>query len=50
MKQLIAAIRVVAGLDEDDAEPELPPLEEQVNGWDEALAINGVGEEANAAH
>src|SRR5947209_15550391 len=50
VKQLIAAIRVVAGLDDDDVEPELPPLEEQVNGWDEALAINGAGEEAHAAH
>ncbi|MDT5343536.1 MAG: hypothetical protein QOE52_2720, partial [Mycobacterium sp.] len=26
------------------------PVEEHVNGWDEALALNGAGEEANAAH
>jgi hypothetical protein len=49
--QLIAAIRAVAGLDEGEFEPPPPPpVEEHVNGWDEALALNGAGEEANAAH
>ena len=50
--QLIAAIRAVAGLDEGEFEPSSPPppVEEHVNGWDEALALNGAGEEANAAH
>ena len=50
VQQLIAAIRAVAGLDEDEVEPPLPPVEEHVNGWDEALVVNGAGEEANAAH
>ena len=48
--QLIAAIRAVAGLDEGEVEPALPPVEEHVDGWDEALVVNGAGEEANAAH
>ena len=47
VQQLIAAIRTVAGLEDVDDPP--PPVEEHVNGWDEALAVNGVGEEANAA-
>jgi hypothetical protein len=47
VQQLIAAIRAVAGLEDD--EHALPPVEEHVNGWDEALAVNGAGEEANAA-
>jgi hypothetical protein len=46
VQQLIAAIRSVAGL-EDDLEHPLPPAEEHLNGWDEALVVNGVGEEAN---
>ena len=50
VEQLIAAIRLVAGLDEGKFEPEPPPVEEHVNGWDEALAMNGVGEEAHAAN
>ena len=50
VQQLIAAIRAVAGLDEGEVEPPLPPVDEHVNGWDEALALNGAGEEANAAH
>jgi hypothetical protein len=47
VQQLIAAIRTVAGLEDVDDPP--LPVEEHVNGWDEALAVNGVGEEANAA-
>jgi hypothetical protein len=47
VQQLIAAIRTVAGLEDVDDPP--PPVEEPVNGWDEALAVNGAGEEANAA-
>jgi hypothetical protein len=55
VEQLIAAIRLVAGLDEGTFEPEPPPVEEHVNGnngtdWDEALALNGAGEEAHAAN
>ena len=50
VEQLIAAIRVVAGLDEGEFEPQPPSVEEHVNGWDDALALNGAGEEANAAH
>jgi hypothetical protein len=50
VQQLIAAIRAVAGLDEGEVEPPPPPVEEHVNGWDEALVVNGAGEEANAAH
>jgi hypothetical protein len=47
VQQLIAAIRTVAGLEDVDDPP--PPVEEHVNDWDEALAVNGAGEEANAA-
>src|SRR5271163_4414594 len=52
VEQLIAAIRLVAGLDEGkfEAEPEPAPVEEHVNGWDEALAMNGAGEEAHASN
>jgi hypothetical protein len=50
VEQLIAAIRLVAGLDEGKFEPEPPPVEEHVNGWDEALAMNGAGEEAHATN
>jgi hypothetical protein len=51
VQQLIAAIRAVAGLDEGEVvAPPLPPVEEHVNGWEEALVVNGAGEEANAAH
>jgi hypothetical protein len=50
IEQLIAAIRLVAGLDEGKFEPEPPPVEEHVNGWDEALAMNGAGEEAHATN
>jgi hypothetical protein len=53
VQQLIAAIRVVAGLDEAESAPEVlavESIEEHVNGWDEALVLNGAGEEANAAH
>jgi hypothetical protein len=50
IEQLIAAIRLVAGLDEGKFEPEPPPVEEHVNGWDEALALNGAGEEAHATN
>lgn len=47
VEQLIASIRAVAGL--DDHGHSLPHVEENLNGWEEALAVNGVGEEANAA-
>jgi hypothetical protein len=47
VQQLIAAIRTVAGLEDADYSP--PPVDEHVNGWDEALATNGAAEEANAA-
>jgi hypothetical protein len=47
VEQLIAAIRAVAGL--EDADYHAPNAEDHVNGWDEALAANGVSEEANAA-
>jgi hypothetical protein len=47
VQQLISAIRMVGGL-EDPQHPQ-PPAEENLNGWDEALAVNGAGEEANAA-
>jgi hypothetical protein len=47
VQQLIAAIRAVAGL--EDLEQPLPSVEENLNGWDEALVTNGAGEEANAA-
>ena len=51
VEQLIAAIRVVAGLDEGEYEAEPPAVEEHVNGdWDEALAMNGAGEEAHATN
>jgi hypothetical protein len=50
VEQLIAAIRLVAGLDEGKFEPEPPPAEEHVNGWDEALAMNGASEEAHATN
>jgi hypothetical protein len=51
VQQLIAAIRAVAGLDEGEVvAPPPPPVEEHVNGWEEALVVNGAGEEANAAH
>jgi hypothetical protein len=42
----------VAGLDDAHSEPEpAPAADEHVNGnngWDEALALNGAGEEAHA--
>ncbi|HWF70975.1 MAG TPA: XRE family transcriptional regulator [Mycobacterium sp.] len=47
VQQLIAAIRAVAGL--EDLDHPLPPVGENLNGWDEALVVNGAGEEANAA-
>jgi hypothetical protein len=47
VQQLISAIRIVAGL--DDPEHPQPAAEGNVNGWDEALAVNGAGDEANAA-
>jgi len=47
VQQLIAAIRAVAGL--EGLDHPLPPGEDHVNGWDDALAVNGVGEEADAA-
>ena len=47
VQQLIAAIRAVAGL--EGLDQPLPPVEDHVNGWDDALAVNGVGEEADAA-
>jgi len=55
VEQLIAAIRVVAGLDESEYEAEPPAVEEHVDGnngtdWDEALAMNGAGEEAHATN
>ena len=54
VEQLIAAIRVVAGLDEGEYSAEPPAVEEHVNGsngtdWDEALALNGAGDEAHSA-
>jgi hypothetical protein len=55
VQQLIAAIRIVGGLDEGEFEAELPAAEEHVHGdngtdWDEALALTGAGDEAHAAH
>lgn len=53
VEQLIAAIRVVAGLDDGEYEAEPPAAEQHVNDgtdWDEALALNGAGDEAHAAH
>jgi hypothetical protein len=49
VQQLIAAIRAVAGL--EDVEHPLPPApaEENLDGWKEALVVNGAGEEANSA-
>jgi hypothetical protein len=47
VQQLIAAIRAVAGL--EDVEYQAPTVEDHVNGWDEALAVNGAGKEASAA-
>jgi hypothetical protein len=47
VQQLISAIRMVAGL--DDPQHPQPTAEENVNGWDEALAVNGADEQANAA-
>jgi hypothetical protein len=49
VEQLIAAIRLVAGLDDGHDEPE-PPAAEHVNGdeWDDAPALNGAAEEAHA--
>lgn len=46
--KLIAAIRAVAGL-ADVEDVEHPTAEENRNEWDEALAVNGAGDEANAA-
>ncbi|HME76276.1 MAG TPA: XRE family transcriptional regulator [Mycobacterium sp.] len=46
IQQLIAAIRTVAGLGE--AEYSQPHVDEHVSGWEEALVVNGAGEEANA--
>ena len=49
VRRSVAAIRAVAGLDEGDVvEPPQPPVEEHVNGWDEALVVNGAGDEAHA--
>src|ERR1700744_2302981 len=50
VEQLIAAIRLVAGLDEGKFEPEPAAVEEHVNGWVEAMAMNGAGEEAHATN
>ena len=47
VEQLIAAIRVVAGLDDGEAEVS-SAADERVNGWDEAVAVNGAAEEAHA--
>ena len=48
--QLVAAIRAVAGLEglEELAHP-LTPAKENLDGWDEALAVTGAAEEAKAA-
>jgi hypothetical protein len=50
VQQLISAIRAVAGL-EDSEHPEhhQPPADKHLNGWEEALVVNGAGDEANAA-
>jgi hypothetical protein len=49
VQQLIAAIRAVAGLDDGDVvEPPQPAVAEHVNGWDEALIVNGASDEAHA--
>jgi hypothetical protein len=49
VEKLIAAIRVVAGLDEGHCEAGTSAAsEEHVDGWDEALALSGAGEEAHA--
>src|ERR1700744_2731770 len=50
VEQLIAAIRLVAGAARGKLESEAPPVEGAVHGWDEALALNGAGEEAHAAN
>src|SRR3984885_2008452 len=52
VEQLIAAIRLVwgGGLQKARVELDQPPVEEHVNGWDEALAMNGAGEEAHATN
>ena len=50
VQQLISAIRAVAGLeDPENPEHHQPPADEHVNGWEEALVVNGAGDEANAA-
>ena len=46
VQQLISAIRAVAGL--EDTEHPLAPAEEHLNGWEEALVVNGADDEANA--
>src|SRR6202012_6136673 len=47
IEQLIAAIGVVAGLDEGKFEPEPAAVDEHVNGCEEARVMIGSGEEAH---
>jgi hypothetical protein len=50
IEQLISAIRAVAGLENPEhPEHHQPPADEHLNGWEEALVVNGADDEANAA-
>jgi hypothetical protein len=50
IQQLISAIRAVAGLeDQEHPEHHQQPADEHLNGWEDALVVNGAGDEANAA-
>ncbi|HXB88428.1 XRE family transcriptional regulator [Mycobacterium sp.] len=50
IQQLISAIRAVAGLeDPEHSEHHQQPADEHLNGWEDALVVNGAGDEANAA-
>ncbi|BBU22678.1 forkhead-associated protein [Mycobacterium xenopi] len=46
VKELIATLRAITGPD-DVEQPQ--PAEAQLNGWDDSLAANGAGQEAEAA-
>jgi len=49
-EDVISAIRAVAGLEKPEhPEHHQPPADEHLNGWEEALVVNGAGDEANAA-
>jgi len=50
IEQLISAIRAVAGLENaEHPEHHQPPADAHLNGWEEALVVNGADDEANAA-